>query len=184
MAKAKDNTKYAVIVNGKVAQIFDSTEIKEWDENTINAVEIPQNENISINDGYDSITNTFQKKSLEEIKAQFLENVNFLFEREKGYMQGNVAQGEIESWVTQLREAKELKANPKAQTPLLTQIAKTRNMDIKTLADKVIAKNVAFNEKLGQLIGNRQKLEKEIQNAKDLESLEKIKYISPFASKE
>ena len=183
MAKAKENTLYAIIINGEVSQIFNGNDMKEWDESSIHAVEIPKDkeDEIAIGTKFDTLTNTFKELSLEEAKANLLSLINFFFEREIGYLQGDVTQGEVDTWSEQLREAKEYNQNPKATLPLLTQIAKERNMDIKTLASKIITKNTEHNEKKGKLIGYRQKLEKEIQSVKDLESLKKIQYISPFA---
>lgn len=178
--KAKENTNYAVIYNNEVTQIFSGNDIKEWNDDDIQAVEIPQGKEVAVGSKYDSITKQFVELNLDELKSKLLDSINFYFEREVRYLQGDVTQSEIDSYVTQLREAKEYQANPKASTPLLSQIAKERAMDIKKLVEKVLSKNAIYNEKIGRLIGHRQKLEKQIEAAKSKEELESIKYISPF----
>ena len=50
--KAKENTRYAILTAEahvlKVSQIFTSNEVKEWDENSLFVVEIPQNQDVSL----------------------------------------------------------------------------------------------------------------------------------------
>lgn len=178
---AKANTNYAVIVNNEVAQIFNGNDIKQWDEKAINAVEIPSDLEVEIGTKFDSVTNSFVMLTLEEVKQRVLSMINFYYEREVGYLQGDLTQSEIETFNTQLKEAKEYKANPKADLPLLSNIAKTRNIDIKVLADKIISKSNALNEKLGILLGYRQNLQKQIEATNDIDTLKKIEYVSPFS---
>ena len=182
---AKDNVKYAILNHeNKVSGFFTSKEIKEWNEDTINAVEVPKDreEEIAIGARFDTITNKFAETSLADYKQRFLDLILTSFEIEIKGLQGDLSEEEIRTWNDQLREAKEYKANPKATTPLLTQIAAQRSMDIKTLADKVISKNTEYLDKAGQLIGYRQNLEKQIEACKDIESLKKITYKSPFSN--
>lgn len=178
--QAKENTQYAVIQNGKVTQIFSGNDIREWDETSIHAVEIPDGKEVEIGTQYDTLKNVFAERSLDDEKASLLEKINFFFERELFFIKGIVTDGESQSWSDQLREAKLLKSGSTEATPLLTQLASKREMDINILADKIIEKNNAYLEKLGILLGHRQNLEKQVESAKTKKSLQKIVYVSPF----
>lgn len=85
--KAKDNTLYALIESGIVTNIFDSTQLKEWDENAITAIEIPKGKNIEIGTRYDANTQSFIDNTLQEQKQALINRINFLFERESDYIQ-------------------------------------------------------------------------------------------------
>ena len=178
---AKDNVKYAIVENGFVTMIFDSDMIKEWDESVIHAVEIPEaRTDIKVGSRYDNISKSFLEKGLEELKSESIATINLIFESEVEALKGNVSKSEIDTWVSQLREAKEFLTNPKANTPLLDNLSKERNTDKKTLSNKIIEKNNVYHEKVGKLVGYRQALEKAIKAVSTKEELDKIEYKSPL----
>ena len=177
---AKDGILYALIENGEVVQIFDSEQLREWDENTLKVVELKSGQVVELGMKYDDATNQFLDKTLQEVKEDLIAKINFFFEREVSYMQGSLTQNEIASFETQKREAENLSENPQAQTPLLSELAKQRNEDIKTLAQKVLTKNALYTERLAKLLGYKQSLIKRVENAQTRNELDEIKYISPL----
>lgn len=178
--KAKENTLYALIEEGKVTHIFDSTQLKEWDENAILAVEIPKGKNVEIGTQYDKTTESFLNKSLQEQKIHMINRINFLFEREVSYMQGGITQSEITTYEAQKKEAQSLMENENAETPLLNELATQRNQDKKELAKKILEKNKIYTERLAKLLGYKQNLIKQVENTETENELLEIKYISPL----
>lgn len=179
--KAKDGILYALIQDDEVIQIFDSTQLKEWDENSILAVEIPEGKEILIGQRYDKKTQSFVEKSLDELKEELKAQISFYFEREVSYMQAGITQGEIATYEAQKREAQEYLADNNTPTPLLSEIAKKRGMSVANLAAKIIAKNEAYVSNLGKLLGYKQSLCKQVEMAESREGLKSIIYKSPLA---
>lgn len=81
---------------------------------------------------------------------------------------------EAQTWSIQEKEAKEWQANNGAQTPFLTQLAKSRGIERDTLALNVLDKAKAYTTELAKLTGRRQKCEDEIQAALDSSTLDSI----------
>lgn len=179
--KAKEGVLYAMIQDDEVVQIFDSTQLREWDENAIFAVEIPQGKEILIGQRYDKKTQSFVEKSLDELKEDLKAQISFYFEREVSYMQAGITQGEIATYESQKREAQEYLADNNTPTPLLSEIAKKRGMSVANLAAKIIAKNEAYVSNLGKLLGYKQSLCKQVELAESKEALKGIIYKSPLA---
>lgn len=179
---AKDSTKYALIENGEVTQIFTSAQLREWDENTILAVEIPENKEVTIGTRYEEALGMFLEKSLQELKEDLKDKITFFYEREVGYMQGETPQSEANTFERQRQEAQELKNNPNAETPLLLELAKQRGEDKQALAEKILNKNAKYTQRLAKLLGYKQSLIKQVENAENAEALQAIKYISPLTN--
>lgn len=178
--KAKKNTLYALIENNIVTHKFDSTQLKEWDENAITAIEIPNGKNVEIGTRYDENTQSFIDKTLQEQKESMIDRINFLFEREVSYMQERIPESEKSSYETQKREAESFLNDENADTPLLSEIAKQRNMDKKLLAEKILEKNKIYTERLAKLLGYKQNLIKQVENTQTQTEIDNIKYISPL----
>lgn len=68
-------------------------------------------------------------------------------------------QTEIESFYRQEKEALAKQANPKAETPMLEQIARVRGVPLDVLIEKVIEKSNQFAVAIGIIIGKRQQFE-------------------------
>ena len=81
---------------------------------------------------------------------------------------------EAQTWSIQEKEAKEWQADNGAQTPFLTQLAKSRGIERDTLALNVLNKAKAYTTELAKLTGRRQKCEDEIQAAQDISTLDSI----------
>ena len=80
-------------------------------------------------------------------------------------------QTEIESFYRQEKEALAKQANPKAETPMLEQIARVRGVPLDLLIEKVIEKSSQFAVEIGVIIGQRQAFEDRLLATKTLEEL-------------
>lgn len=83
-------------------------------------------------------------------------------------------QTEIESFYRQEKEALAKQANPKAETPMLEQIARVRGVPLDVLIEKVIEKSNQFAVAIGIIIGKRQKFEDRLVAIETLEALEQL----------
>ena len=85
-------------------------------------------------------------------------------------------QTEIESFYRQEKEALAWKADNKADTPMLKQIARVRGVPFEVLVEKVIEKASQFAVAIGVIIGQRQAFEDRLlalSSQKELDALEK-----------
>ena len=80
-------------------------------------------------------------------------------------------QTEIESFYRQEKEALAKQANPKAETPMLEQIARVRGIPLDLLIEKVIEKSNQFAVAIGIIIGKRQQFEDRLLALKTPEEL-------------
>lgn len=83
-------------------------------------------------------------------------------------------QTEIESFYCQEKEALAKQANPKAETPMLEQIARVRGVPLDVLIEKVIEKSAQFAVAIGIIIGKRQQFEDRLMAIETLEALEQL----------
>lgn len=83
-------------------------------------------------------------------------------------------QTEIESFYRQEKEALAKQANPKAETPMLEQIARVRGVPLDVLIEKVIEKSNQFAVAIGIIIGKRQQFEDCLMAIATLEALEQL----------
>ncbi len=83
-------------------------------------------------------------------------------------------QAEIDSFYRQEKEALTKKANPNAETPMLSSIALSRGVPLDVLVDKVLEKAELFASIMGGIIGQRQKFEDRALSAETLEQLTDI----------
>lgn len=80
-------------------------------------------------------------------------------------------QTEIESFYRQEKEALAWQVNNKADTPMLKQIARIRNIPFDVLVQKVLEKSAQFAVAVGSIIGQRQAFEDRLLAIKTLEEL-------------
>ena len=80
-------------------------------------------------------------------------------------------QTEIESFYRQEKEALAKQASPKAETPMLEQIARVRGVPLDLLIEKVIEKSNQFAVAIGIIIGKRQQFEDRLLALKTPEEL-------------
>ena len=80
-------------------------------------------------------------------------------------------QTEIERFYRQEKEALAWQVNNKADTPMLKQIARIRNIPFDVLVQKVLEKSEQFALAVGVIIGQRQAFEDRLLATKTLEEL-------------
>ena len=80
-------------------------------------------------------------------------------------------QTEIESFYRQEKEALAWQANNKADTPMLKQIARIRNIPFDVLVQKVLEKSAQFAVAVGSIIGQRQAFEDRLLLSATIEEL-------------
>lgn len=83
-------------------------------------------------------------------------------------------QAEIDSFYRQEKEALAWQVNNKADTPMLKQIARIRNIPFDVLVQKVIEKSEQFALAVGAIIGQRQSFEDRLLALKNLEELTEL----------
>ena len=124
----------------------------------------------------------FESKSFkvsEDKKAEFFKRkkenlLNALADKAdaiKGELLAGYPQAEIDSFYRQEKEALAWQANNKADTPMLKQIARIRNIPFDVLVQKVIEKSEQFALAVGVIIGQRQAFEDRLLATKTLEEL-------------
>lgn len=82
--------------------------------------------------------------------------------------------GEVESWDKQEREAVAYKADTTAATPLLASLSEHRGVPLPELVERVLAKAEAYAKMSGCIIGQRQRLEDELELAEDEAAIARI----------
>lgn len=113
--------------------------------------------------------------ALETLKAIKKAEINAHYENTaQAILVSQYPPSEAQTWNIQEKEAKEWQANNGAQTPFLTQLAKSRGIERDTLALNVLNKAKAYTTELAKLTGRRQKCEDEIQAAQDISTLDSI----------
>lgn len=113
--------------------------------------------------------------ALETLKAIKKAEINAHYENTaQAILVSQYPPSEAQTWSIQEKEAKEWQANNQAQTPFLTQLAKSRGIERDTLALNVLSKAKAYTTELAKLTGRRQKCEDEIQAAQDISTLDSI----------
>ena len=88
-------------------------------------------------------------------------------------------QTEIDAFYRQEKEALLWRENPEMSraeaAPMLTQIAENRGIPFEILAQKVLEKADIFAEKIGVIIGQRQKFEDELNQAETLDAVQQLR---------
>lgn len=91
------------------------------------------------------------------IKPYLLVLVNLEFEKAINTIVNKYPKNEQKTWVTQKIEAAEFLKDNTAKTPMLDAISKSREIDKKVLANKILEKATIFDTLVGQAIGYRQR---------------------------
>ena len=82
---------------------------------------------------------------------------------------------EVQTWLIQAAEARAWAADKTAPTPMLDQIAASRSTDADKLKAAALRKTLAYEKLTAHVAGQRQALQAQIEAAKTVEALEKIK---------
>ena len=81
---------------------------------------------------------------------------------------------EASTFATQLEEARAHQADENASTPMLSKIAENRGTSVSVLASKVIAKDDAYKEKVGDILGRQAKFMQELKACDTMHKLNKF----------
>lgn len=112
---------------------------------------------------------------LETLKAIKRAEINAHYENTaQAILVSQYPPSEAQTWSIQEKEAKEWQANNDVKTPFLTQLAKSRGIEKRTLALNVLDKAKAYTTEIAKLTGRRQKCEDEIEAARDISTLDSI----------
>ncbi|RDU51888.1 hypothetical protein CQA49_08100 [Helicobacter sp. MIT 00-7814] len=182
--QAQENTTYAIICDNAVTQLFTKEDFSEWNEENILAIPLTAEQVswVKVGDRFDSASQSIIKPSLDEFKTKALEFVNLNFEYEVSALKDELLPlDEQLTWDSQKSEAKAfLSSKNPNDAPLLSVLANARGQELEALANKVLEKSNDYNAKIALLVGNRQKLQAQIQNAQSISELENLQYISPL----
>lgn len=183
--KAQAGITYAIIdSNNQVSQLFTQESLSEWDENSIHAIPLSdeQTQWVEVGMSYEPNTQTIIQPSIEEYRARKLEFINAMFEQECISIKGEIIPSDEQlSWTIQEEEAKKYStSHDPSECPMLAILAQTRGIELDTLVAKVLEKNTAYRQAIALLVGNRQKLQDQIEGCNDYKEVLAIKYVSPF----
>ncbi len=183
--KAQDNTTYALIQGAQVAQLFTKEDIAEWNEEHILALALSEEQKqwVEVGMSYDEASKSILQPTLEEYKQSKLNYINAMFEMECNAIKGEIVPSDEQfSWSIQESEAKAYKASGKSEDcPMLVVLANSRGIELDALVAKVLEKNIAFQQAIAKLVGNRQALQDKVEACTNYKEVLGIEYISPFA---
>lgn len=96
---------------------------------------------------------------MKEVMRMMLDEVY-----DKRFVQENLTSSSLESstWVEQRKEAEAYNKDQSAPIPMLTALANSRGITVQEMVEKVNAAVVAYNERIAQLLANKQAREQEI----------------------
>lgn len=112
--------------------------------------------------------------SLENAKQALLSKIAAKTDRLKEVLTGNYPQTEIDSFYRQEQEARAFLSGENSTPEMLTSIAKIRNLPLELLAQAVVRKADKLAGVIGEILGQKQRLETKADNAKTLKALAKI----------
>lgn len=96
---------------------------------------------------------------VEQIKNKRLSSANNDLELQLAELVAGYSEGEIKSWPQQIKEAEALSLNENAETPFLSVLANTRQIDLHELAGRVMQKSMLYSTVSAKRIGARQRIE-------------------------
>lgn len=112
--------------------------------------------------------------TLEEAKAAKLAEINTAANKTLAALTTTYPDREISTFDKQEAEARAYMADPEAPTPLLSALAKARDIDMDELIKRVIAKADAFAAASGYIIGQRQALEDQLDACRTVKEVQNI----------
>lgn len=112
--------------------------------------------------------------TLEEAKAAKLTEINTAANKTIAALTTTYPDREISTFDKQEAEARAYMADPEAPTPLLSALAKARDIDMDELVKRVIAKADASAAASGYIIGQRQALEDQLDACRTVKEVQNI----------
>ena len=119
-------------------------------------------------------TKVLREDAVEAKQAYLLGELNYLLESKTKSLSDTYPAIEVATWEQQRLEAVAYSLDSSASTPILSQIATGRGMDLGVLVDKVLVKTSMFTNLVGGLIGRKQALEDLVEAGSDLTELARI----------
>lgn len=114
-----------------------------------------------------AINSTTGLSGFDHAYAMKLRSINGACDAALDMLKRTYPPGEVESWDKQEREAVAYKADATAATPLLASLSEHRGVPLPELVDRVLAKAETYAKLSGSIIGQRQRLEDELDLARD-----------------
>lgn len=111
---------------------------------------------------------------LEQAKTEKLQSVNGTCDSLMKELVATYPDMEVSTFYKQEEEARAIASGAEPSTNMLTSIAAVRGVDVKVLAERVIAHAEAFAIASGNIMGQRQKIEDAIDAAKNVAELDAI----------
>lgn len=113
-------------------------------------------------------------KELERAKSEKLEKVNSIFNNKMKSLVSSYPEMEIATFYKQEEEARLIINNEEPKTNMLASLAEQRGIELKDLAQKIINKSNEFATASGYVLGQRQKIEDQINSANNVAELDAI----------
>lgn len=135
-----------------------------WDENNVPKGYFTEEQWISNKNNNIELVFDEKMKEIDALCKMSIENISEDYSKE-----------EISTFEKQEKEAREYLKNKDADIPFIKSIAEIRNMSIDELANKIIEKNDIYSKRYGEIIGQRQKLEKTIKELKEQGNVKKLR---------
>lgn len=169
-----DNAMYAMLDNEDKLLFFFTKQTKPFYKQSDNVVEVSENELLEAQSGdtYDKKKQSFNL-DLEYVRKLYMDRVNSSYESVIQAITGeNTPLSEMISWETQEKEAKAyLESNDISQASNIALMAQTQDRDLSEFSNKIIEKAAKYRLASSFLIGYRQKIIRDLENAQDLESI-------------
>lgn len=175
----EDNVVYAMLdSNNALLYTFTKEQKQSYtaDEKVVTIPNIQINE-IKVGDVYNNDTKSFNV-DLEYVRNLYINLTNDSYSALINIIMGeDTPLTEMISWETQEKEAKAyLQTNDIAQASSISVMATTQGRDINEFANKIIEKAHKYRVASSFLIGYRQKVIKELENANNIESIRASKF--------
>ncbi|AZS78748.1 hypothetical protein ELS24_10025 [Achromobacter spanius] len=113
-------------------------------------------------------------RSLQEAKVQKIYDIDLAFEQEAAILISGYPSSERLTWPAQQAEALAWKADPAASTPYLDSLAAARGIDAADMRKRTLDQIELFMTASGPMLGKRQRLRDEVNQAKSVEELNAI----------
>lgn len=173
--------KYGIVENNKFVLIDNDLQRLK---NTLLFIPSIQSEQIheyvddDIEKGYDGsyyLKGHAPQKPFEKAKSDKLKEIHSAYDAIITSLTGKYPESEKLTFSQQLSEAQSYIADNNSSVPLLTALSEARNVKMATLAKRIIKKAEAYTQQVGNVIGQRQAFEDELEKCKTTEEVEKIK---------
>lgn len=184
--ESKENVTYAMLDSNNALLYTFTKETKSEYGKKDNVVEIDSKivDELQSGDIYDKKKKAFNIDT-EFVRKKHLDSINAGYKAAIQMILGeDTPLSEMISWETQEKEAKSyLESKDSKNAPSIALMANTRGVPLDSFASKIIEKATKYRQASSFLIGYRQRLITELESAKDLESIRKVKFDFEYVAK-